>query len=46
MFLLAEQTKEEKTNLDRVIGATGVVTEEIKKNHIGEVRVIKRKNYN
>lgn len=33
-------TKEEKTNLDRVIGATGVVTEEIKKNHIGEVQVM------
>ena len=32
-------TKNEKTNLDRVIGMTGIVTEEIKRNHIGEVRV-------
>jgi len=29
----------EKTNLERIIGATGVVTEEIKKNTIGEVKV-------
>ena len=28
-----------KTNLDRVIGMTGIVTEEIKKNVIGEVKV-------
>ncbi len=28
-----------KTNLDRIIGATGVVTEEIKKNSVGEVKV-------
>ena len=31
--------KESKTNLDRVIGMTGVVTEEIKKNNPGEVKV-------
>ncbi len=31
--------KKVKTNIDRVIGMTGVVTEEIKKNTIGEVRV-------
>ena len=31
--------KPEKTNLDRVIGMTGVVTEEIKKNNPGEVKV-------
>ncbi|MDE6284426.1 MAG: NfeD family protein [Bacilli bacterium] len=31
--------KDEKTNLDRIIGMTGIVTEEIKRNHIGEVRV-------
>lgn len=29
----------DKTNLDRIIGATGIVTEEIKKNVIGEVKV-------
>lgn len=29
----------EKTNLDLIIGATGVVTEEIKRNVIGEVKV-------
>lgn len=28
-----------KTNIDRIIGMTGVVTEEITKNNIGEVRV-------
>ena len=31
--------KKTKTNLDRVIGMTGVVTEEIKKNVVGEVKV-------
>ncbi len=31
--------KKVKTNIDRVIGMQGVVTEEIKKNTIGEVRV-------
>jgi len=31
--------KDEKTNLDRVIGMTGIVTEEIKRNVIGEVKV-------
>lgn len=29
----------EKTNLDRIIGLTGIVTEDIKKNVIGEVKV-------
>lgn len=28
-----------KTNLDRVIGMTGIVTEEISKNKVGEVKV-------
>lgn len=28
-----------KTNLDRVIGMTGIVTEEIKKNSVGEIKV-------
>ena len=32
-------SKNEKTTLDRVIGMTGVVTEEVKKNSIGEVKV-------
>lgn len=31
--------KKEKTNLDRVIGMTGIVTEEITKNKPGEVKV-------
>ena len=34
-----QKGKDAKTNLDRVIGATGVVTEEIKKNVVGEVKV-------
>ncbi|MBQ4060789.1 MAG: NfeD family protein [Bacilli bacterium] len=33
------QPKNVKTNLDRVLGMTGIVTEEIKKNVIGEVKV-------
>ncbi len=32
-------SKKQKTNLDRVIGMTGVVTEEISKNKPGEVKV-------
>lgn len=31
--------KTEKTNLERIIGNTGVVTEEIKRNSVGEVKV-------
>ena len=31
--------KKEKTNFDRVIGMKGVVTEEIKENEVGEVKV-------
>lgn len=31
--------KKEKTNLDRIIGMKGVVTEEINQNKIGEVKV-------
>ena len=31
--------KKSKTNLDRVIGMTGVVTEKITKNEVGEVKV-------
>ena len=30
----------EKTNLDRVIGKMGIVTEEIKKHEVGEVKVL------
>ena len=33
------KTKHVSTNLDRVIGEIGVVTEDIKKNNIGEVKV-------
>ena len=29
----------EKTNLDRIIGETAIVTEDIKKNEVGEVKV-------
>lgn len=32
-------TRKERTNLDRVIGMTAIVTEEIKKNSPGEVKV-------
>lgn len=32
-------TKSEKTNIDRIIGMNGIVTETIKKNQIGEVKV-------
>ena len=32
-------TQRSRTNLDRVIGASGVVTKEIKKNQVGEVKV-------
>ena len=32
-------SKTEKTNLDRVIGMQGIVTEDIEKNGIGEVKV-------
>lgn len=32
-------SKKQKTNLDRVIGMTAIVTEEIKKNKPGEVKV-------
>lgn len=28
-----------KTNLERIVGATGIVTEEIRKNTIGEIKV-------
>ena len=39
--LLTKLLKKDKeaTNLDRVIGMTGVVTEEISKNSVGEVKV-------
>lgn len=33
------KNENEKTNLDRIIGLTGIVTEEISKNVIGEVKV-------
>lgn len=34
-----KSSKNEKTNLDRIIGQSAIVTEEIKKNTIGEVKV-------
>lgn len=33
------RVKEERTNLDRIIGMEGIVTEEIRKNNSGEVKV-------
>ena len=33
------KTKDESINLGRVIGKTGIVTEEIRKNQVGEVKV-------
>lgn len=33
------ESKKEKTNLDRVIGMTAIVTEPIKRNVIGEIKV-------
>ena len=36
-------TQRERTNIDRVIGMKGIVTEEIKKNVIGEVKVDRKK---
>ena len=33
------KTKDENINLGRVIGKTGIVTEEIRKNQVGEVKV-------
>lgn len=39
-FLVKRLTRDEvKTNLDRVVGMRGVVTEEINKNKVGEVKV-------
>lgn len=38
-FLQKKLVKKEKTNLDRVIGMKGIVTEEITENNIGEVKV-------
>ena len=35
--------KNVKTNLDRVIGMTGIVTEKIDKNNLGEVKVDRKK---
>lgn len=38
-FIKKLNIKKERTNLDRVIGMVGIVTEEIKKNKPGEVKV-------
>lgn len=38
-FINKLNIKKERTNLDRVIGMIGIVTEEIKKNNPGEVKV-------
>ena len=42
-FLEKLNVKKEKTNLDRVVGMIGIVTEEIKKNKPGEVKVDNKK---
>ncbi len=39
VFTKLLQGKNEKTNLDRVVGMRGIVTEEIKKHQVGEVKV-------
>lgn len=39
IFTRLLKSPNEKTNLDRVIGMSGIVTEEIKRNVIGEVKV-------
>lgn len=39
VFTKLLQGKNEKTNLDRVVGMKGIVTEEIKKHQVGEVKV-------
>lgn len=39
ILLKLMKAKNESTNLDRVIGMTAIVTETIKKNEIGEVKV-------
>lgn len=38
-FLQKKLVKKEKTNLDRVIGMKGIVTEKITENNVGEVKV-------
>lgn len=38
-FLQKKLIRKEKTNLDRVIGMKGIVTEEITENNVGEVKV-------
>jgi len=38
-FLTQKLVKKEKTNLDRIIGTMGVVTEDILENEVGEVKV-------
>ena len=39
LFYKLLKPKNEKTNFDRIIGKVGIVTEEIKRNQIGEVKV-------
>lgn len=39
IFYKLLKPKNEKTNFDRIIGKVGIVTEEIKRNQIGEVKV-------
>lgn len=37
--LEAKLVKKEKTNLDRVVGMTGIITEDVSENVVGEVKV-------
>lgn len=39
IFYKLLKPKNEKTNFDRIVGKVGIVTEEIKRNQIGEVKV-------
>ena len=39
MLLKMFDKKNTKTNTDRIIGMVGIVTEDIRKNHVGEVKV-------
>lgn len=39
MLLKTFGKRNTKTNTDRIIGMIGIVTEDIKKNHVGEVKV-------
>ena len=43
LFKKLSNKKDTRTNLDQVVGMKAIVTEEIKKNHVGEVKVAGKK---